>query len=95
MAEVNRPLMAVSQTCDAINHVLFTSDAGYVYNLTDGGITRFERNINVYELDMWITSSDANGKPQGSGSNKDEVAYSTLGAIQEIMQQSGFTRQGN
>ena len=70
MSEVNRPLMAVSQTCDAGNHVLFTSDAGYVYNLTDGGITRFERNNNVYELDMWIRSCDANGKPLRKGESQ-------------------------
>ena len=62
--EVNRPLMAVSQTCDAGNHVLFTSDGGYVYNPVDGGVTRFERTNNVYELGMWNKSSDANGKPQ-------------------------------
>ena len=86
--------MAVSQTCDAGNHVLFTSDGGYVHNLADGGTTRFERNNNVYELGMWIKSGDANGKPKDSGSKKDEVAHSALGAIQEIMQQSGFTRPG-
>ena len=86
--------MAVSQTCDAGNHVLFTSDGGYVYNLVDGITTRFERNSNIYEIVMWIKSGDANGQLQERGSKKDEVASSALGAIQEIMQQSGFTRPG-
>ena len=36
IGDVSRPLMAVSQTCDAGNHVLFTSDGGWIYNLIDG-----------------------------------------------------------
>ena len=94
IGEVNRPSMAVSQTCDAGDHVLFTSDGGYVYNLVDGSATRFERHNNVYELGMWIKSSDANGEPQGTGSTMDEAAYSALQAIQGVMRQTGFPWPG-
>ena len=92
--DVYRPLMSVSQTCDNGNHVLFTRDAGYVYHLADGSVTRFERHNNTYELGMWITSSDANGKPQGTESEKDGAAYSALEAIQSVMRQTGFTWPG-
>ena len=94
IGEVNRPLMAVSQTCDAENHVLLTSGRGWAYNLVNGSTTRFERHNHVYELGMWIKSNDANGKLQEAGSTKDEVAYSALQAIKDVMEQSGFTRPG-
>ena len=92
--DVCRPLMSVSQTCDHGNHVLFTQDRGYVYHLYDGSVTRFERHNDTYELGMWIKSSDANGKSQGTGSEKDGAAYSALQAIQGVMRQTGFTWPG-
>lgn len=92
--DVYRPLMPVSQTCDHGNTVFFTRDGGYVYQLADGSVTRFERYNNTYELGMWVKSSDANGKPQGTGSEKDGAAYSALQAIQGVMRQTGFTWPG-
>ena len=92
IGDVNRPLMAVSQTCDAGNHVLFTSDGGWVYNLADGGSTRFERHNNVYELGMWLTSNDANGKPPETSGSSDDIAHSAYQAFKDVMRQSGFTR---
>ena len=86
--------MAVSQTCDAGNHVLFTSDGGWVYNLVDGSSIRFERHNNVYELGMWLTSNDANGGPQESSGTTDDLAYSALQAFKDVMKQPGFTRPG-
>jgi len=47
-----------------MNEVTFTSDGGYIYSLTDGSYTRFERHSNIYELDQWLRTSDAHGKPQ-------------------------------
>ena len=94
IGEVNRPLMAVSQTCDAGNHVLFTSDGGWIYNLIDESATRFERLNNVYELGMWLTSSDANGKPQEASGSTDDLANSALQAFKDVLKQSGFTRPG-
>ncbi len=66
IGEVHRPLMAVSQTCDAGNHVLFTSDGGWIYSLVDGSTTPFQRNENIYELGMLLHVDDANGKPKES-----------------------------
>lgn len=61
IGEVHRPLTSITQTCDAGNHVIFTSDGGYVYSLTDGSYIRFERHSNIYELDLWLKADDANG----------------------------------
>ncbi len=66
IGDVHRPLMAVSQTCDAGNHVLFTSDGGWIYSLVDGSTTPFQRNENIYELGMWLHVDDANGQPKKS-----------------------------
>ena len=81
VGDVNRPLMAVSQIAGAGNIIQFASDVGWIYNLTDGSWTRFERHKHVFELDMWLTSSDANGKPQ--------VAFKDA-----VKGQPGFTRPG-
>ena len=94
IVEVNRPLMVVSQTCDAGNHDLFTSDGGWVYNLADGSSTRLERHNNVYELGMWLTSNDANGKPQEASGTTGDLVYSALQAFKDVMKQSGFNRPG-
>ena len=64
IGDVNRPLMSVSQVVDAGNTVTFDSDGGWIYNKNDGSFTRFERHSNIYELDLWLKSSDANGNPK-------------------------------
>ena len=67
IGEVNRPLTSITQTRDAGNEVIFTSDGGYIYSLTDGIYTRFERHSNIYELDLWLKAEDANGDVGQSG----------------------------
>ena len=64
VGDVNRPLMSVSQIADAGNLILFASDGGWIYNLTDESYTRFERHNNIFEFDMWLNASDANGPIQ-------------------------------
>ena len=44
IAEMSRPLTAVSQTCDNGNWVVFTPEGGFIWNLKSGGKTSFERN---------------------------------------------------
>ena len=94
IGDVNRPLMAVSQMCDAGNYVLFTSEGGSVLNLHDGQWTDFERLNNVYSMDWWLTTNDANGETQKT-SRQNETAYSSLQSFKDIVKgASGFTRQG-
>ena len=64
VGDVNRPLMAVSQIADAGNILQFASDGGWIYNLTDESYTRFERHNNIFEFNMWLNASDANGPIQ-------------------------------
>ncbi len=64
VGEVRNPLMSVSQICGMGNTVQFDSEGGWIHNLTDESWTRFERRHNVFELDLWLTTSDAYGKPQ-------------------------------
>jgi len=62
MAEISRPLNAVSEICDAGGaegqHVLFTKWGGIIYNLESGQKTYFQREDGVYTLDFWV-------KPKG------------------------------
>ena len=67
IAEVSRPLTAVSGTCDAGNWVIYTSEGGFILNCNTGGRTYFERNGGIYEFDLWIKEEDLKGGSQSSG----------------------------
>ena len=67
IAEVSRPLTAVSQTCDNDNWVVYTPEGGFIWNLKTGGKTSFERRGGIYELDLWVKDSDLTGGNQSSG----------------------------
>ena len=62
IGDVNRPLMSVSQVADAGNIVMMSSDGGWVYYLHDESWIRVRRQHNVYGMDLWLRSNDANGK---------------------------------
>ena len=47
VAEVSRPLTAVSQTCDNGNWVVYTPEGGLIDNLKTGGKTRYERRGHI------------------------------------------------
>ena len=64
IAEMSRPLTAVSQTCDNGNWVVFTPEGGFIWNLKTGGRTSFERNGGIYELDLWVSEADLSGGSQ-------------------------------
>jgi hypothetical protein len=64
IAEMSRPLTAVSQTCDNGNWVVFTPEGGFIWNLKTGGKTSFERNGGIYELDLWVNEADLSGGSQ-------------------------------
>ena len=59
VGDVHRPLTSNTQTCGNGN-IVCASDGGYIYSLNDGSYTRFERHSNVYELDLWLKTEDAN-----------------------------------
>ena len=54
VADVVRPLNAVSQICDRGNEVTFTSDGGYIWNKKTNNIVEFPRERGVYVLDTWL-----------------------------------------
>ena len=58
VAELSRPLTAVSETCDNGNWVVFTPEGGFIWNLKTGGRTNFERRGGIYELDLWVKEED-------------------------------------
>ena len=58
IAEVSRPLTAVSSTCDRGNLVVFGSKGGLILNLATGTTTALKRTGGLYELDLWLRSED-------------------------------------
>ena len=54
IAEVGKALGSVARMCDKGNRVVFEKDGGYIYNLSDGRYTAFERKENVYVLYTWV-----------------------------------------
>ena len=67
IAEVSRPLTAVSQTCDNGIRVVYTPQGGLIWNLKTGGKTNFERRGGIYELDLWVKEADLTGGSQSTG----------------------------
>ena len=58
IAEVSRPLTAVSQTCDRGNWVIYTPQGGFIQNCQTGARTHFDRRGDIYELDLWAKNDD-------------------------------------
>ena len=55
----------------------------------------FERPNNVYMMDWWLTSEDANGERR-KAHQQNEQAYAALQSFKDIVKdKSGFTRQGH
>ena len=53
IADVTRPLSAVSKICDKGNVVVFTQEGGYIQNGM-GHRTFFRRENNVYMMDLYM-----------------------------------------
>ena len=58
IAEVSRPLTAVSQTCDNNSWVVYTPYGGFILSCVTGGRTYFDRRGDIYELDLWVKEED-------------------------------------
>ena len=54
VTKVRKPLASISRICSEGHEVIFQKDGGYIINLVTGSRTRFQRNNNVYELNMWV-----------------------------------------
>ena len=67
IAEVSRPLTAVSQTCDNGNWVVYIPQGGIILSCLTGGRTYFDRRGDIYELDLWVKEEDLHGGPQSAG----------------------------
>ena len=67
IAEVSRPLTAVSATCDSGNWVVYTPQGGFIMNCQTGRRTHFERNGGIYELDLWVRNEDMQNGDQPAG----------------------------
>ena len=57
IAEVSRPLTAVSATCDSGTWVVYKPQ-GFIMNCQTGRRTHFERNGGIYELYLWVRNED-------------------------------------
>ena len=66
IAEVSRPLTAVSQTCDRGYWVIYIPQGGFTQNCQTGARTHFERRGDIYELDLWVKNEDLNDGSQSS-----------------------------
>ena len=58
IAEVSRPLTAVSQTCDNGNWVVYNPQGGFILSCLTRGRTYFDRRGDIYELDLWVKEED-------------------------------------
>ena len=58
IAEVSRPLTAVSGTCDKGSLVVYTPHGGFIINCQTGCRTHFERSGGIYELDLWVKKEE-------------------------------------
>ena len=58
IAEVSRPLTSTSAICDKGNWVVYTPQGGFIFNLTTGERTSFERRGGIYEFDLWMRNED-------------------------------------
>ena len=54
VADVVKPLNAVSQICDRGNEVTFTATGGYIWNRETNNVVEIPRERGVYVLDTWI-----------------------------------------
>ena len=83
IGDANRPLLSVSQIA-----------GGWVHNLHDGSWTKVRRQNNEYEMDLWLTSDEANGKVQGDSSPTYDMAHTMLQTFKDVLRKSGYTRLG-
>jgi len=65
IADVARPLNAVSEICDAGGeqgqHVVFGRHGGAVINLTTGKQTPFTREDGIYLMELWVKPKEVQG----------------------------------
>ena len=54
VADVVKPLNAVSQICDRGNEVTFTATGGYIWNRETNNVVEFPRERGVYVLETWV-----------------------------------------
>ncbi len=59
VADVTRPLNAVSKICDRGNIVTFNSEGGVIHYLWTGRETRFGREHGIYTLHTWVRSGES------------------------------------
>lgn len=66
VADVTRPLCSVSRVCGQGNKVVFGSGGGYVENLATGKKSYFQRQHNVYVMNMHVLEgNDDQGHSEG------------------------------
>ena len=60
IADVSRPLNAISDICDAGNRVIFGKNGGMIMNIESGTETYFNRENGIYVLNLWIKPKEPN-----------------------------------
>ena len=63
IADVERPLIAVSHLSAAGNNVIFTKTGGEIVNIASGKKIKIQRKGGVYVLRMWVPAPTPVSKP--------------------------------
>jgi len=94
VGRVARPLLAVSQATDAGHFVMLDSTGGWLVNMETHEWTRVNRVDDVYEIDLWLKETDADGRcPEPSHTNEDQI-NATMRTFREfLLKQPDFARQ--
>ena len=94
VGHVARPLLAVSQVMDAGHFVMLEPTGGWLVNMITQEWTRVNRVDNVYEIDLWLKETDADGKcPEPSQSTDDQINAAMRTFKEVLLKQPGFARQ--
>ena len=67
VAEVQRPLIAVTHLAAAGNRVVLEENGGEIVNIKSGKKVKIQRKGGVYVLRMWIPPTDEGRTPKASG----------------------------
>ena len=66
-AEVQKPLTAVGKICDNDAICVFGKRGGFIRNMANGEMTKFNRKNGIYVLKMWMRSQKGSKDFRGPG----------------------------
>ena len=67
LAEVQKPLTAVGKICDNDAICVFGKRGGFIRDMANGEMTKFNRKNGIYVLKMWMRSQNGSKDFRGQG----------------------------